>query len=125
MINFNIFISPFLILFVGLFFFNEGIELDIENNRYRNYKFFIFKFGKWKKMPLINNIKVSGIMEQRKFYGSSTSSVRVSEKVYEVNLFYTFKNKEKKITFCREKNIENAKQIADLIQQKIIKKSID
>ena len=122
-LSFNVIAVPFIIIFIGVLFFTEGIEIDFDKNKFRNYKLMLLRFGKWKNLPTINKIKVAGIIEQRKFYGRSTSSIRVSEKIYQVVLYYSFKGKMKNITVLRTKDSEKAKSDADYLHQKLMLKS--
>ena len=122
-LSFSVFAIPFIIILTGVLFFTEGIEIDFDKNKFRNFKLILLRFGKWKNLPPINKVKVAGVTEQRKFYGRSTSSIRVSEKMYQVIIYYTFKGRTKDITVLRTKDSEKAKGDADYLHQKLMLKT--
>jgi len=70
---------------------NNGIELDLKNNQYRNvFSILGLKIGDWKNFPKMESISVFRSNISTKVGGigmSSTASARISEKAILINLF--------------------------------------
>lgn len=92
---------------------NEGIELDLKHNLYRNISsIFGIKLGSWKKFPEINYISIFRTNTTKTLGGiglQSTATARITEKVILINLFtdnqkpttlYTTKNKDLAVQIC-------------------------
>jgi hypothetical protein len=70
---------------------NDGIELDLKNNKYRNvFSILGLNTGDWKNFPKMDYISVFRSNISTKIGGigmRSTASARISEKVILINLF--------------------------------------
>ena len=70
---------------------NDGIELDLKNNKYRNvFSILGLNIGDWKNFPKMDYISVFRSNISTKIGGigmRSTASARISEKVILINLF--------------------------------------
>lgn len=92
---------------------NEGIELDLKHNLYRNISsIFGIKLGSWKKFPEINYISIFRTNTIKTLGGiglHSTATARITEKIILINFFtdnqkpttlYTTKNKDLAVEIC-------------------------
>lgn len=92
---------------------NEGIELDLKHNLYRNISsIFGIKLGSWKRFPEINYISIFRTNTTKVLGGiglQSIASARITEKIILINLFidnqkpttlYTTKNKDLAVEIC-------------------------
>jgi hypothetical protein len=87
------FVLVWIALIIGGFVIlsNNGIELDLKNNQYRNvFSILGLNIGHWKNFPKMESISVFRSNISTKVGGigmSSTASARISEKAILINLF--------------------------------------
>ena len=116
--------NPFGFIFIGisLYFFREnGIEIDLDNKKYRNiFSIFGLTYGQWENLPDIEYVSVFKTDITTRVW-VSTASTNITNTVIKVNLFY---NTNKKIEAYETENIddafEKAKEIATVLNVDIL-----
>ena len=115
-------IFGFVICGLSFFFIHTtGIEIDLENKKYRSIiAFFSLIFGKWKPLPDIEYVSVFRTSETTTIRAMSAEA-NIKNEVIKVNLFY---NTNQKIEAYNTQNIDNAfekaKQIATILNVDIL-----
>lgn len=102
---------------LGIYFLkSDGIEIDLQNKKYRNIiSLFGISYGQWKAFPEIEYVSVFKTTQTTRVW-VSTASTNVTNTVVKVNLFY---NTNKKIEVYVCDNTDDAfiiaKQIANAL----------
>ena len=108
----------------GLSFFfvhTTGIEIDLENKKYRNViAFFSLNFGKWQPLPEIEYISVFKTVESTVLRAATAETV-VKNDIIKVNLFYQNNRRiEAYVTQDMEDAFKKAKEIATILNVDIL-----
>lgn len=123
------FVLVWIALIIGGFVIlsNDGIELDLKNNQYRNvFSILGLNIGNWKNFPNMEYISIFRSNISTKVGGigmSSTASTRISEKVILINLFS--ENRKPTTFYCtKDENIaiEISEKLKNRYQVEIINK---
>ncbi len=98
---------------------NDGIELDLKNNQYRNvFSILGLNIGNWKNFPKMEYVSIfrSNISTKVGGFGmTSTASARISEKVISINLL-SENVKSTTLYFTTDENI--AMEISEKLKMK-------
>lgn len=98
---------------------NEGIELDLQHNQYRNINsIFGINLGNWKSFHKIDYISIFRSKVTKTIGGAgihSTATAKISEKVIKINLFT---DDQKPITLYTTKDEKLAVEICEKLREK-------
>ena len=97
--------------------FQEGVEIDLENKKYRNALFIgDYPMGNWKDLPEIKYISVFKTIIVSGVTGRSGASVTSREKVILINLIH---GKNQQITVYKTEVKEDAFEKAEFLATKL------
>jgi len=109
------------------FLMEEGVELDLSENKYRQLiAWYGIKFGKWQTLPLIEYVSIFETKKKSQVRAGGGNAAHFSEVIFKLNLFYK-KNKHISLFESEDKDMvlkigDNISKILDIRFHKALKK---